>query len=135
LHDNALVKAIVEWLTDKKAEQIKVYHIEKNSGYTDYAIVCEAIADMHVRAVANHVLDNVKLHGVPLLSKEGIEFAHWALIDLGEAIIHIFLPQTRQFYHIDELFSKLSSGNTEPAESLQTTLSDPPTAQIKESHK
>ncbi|MBM4404394.1 MAG: ribosome silencing factor [Candidatus Cloacimonetes bacterium] len=117
--ENALVKAAAEWLADKKAERIKIYHIEKNSGYTDYAIVCEASADLHVRAVANHVIDNVKLLGMPLLSKEGIEFAHWSLIDLGEVIIHVFLPQTREYYHIDELFSRLSS---DPAE---TVFSDP----------
>ena len=124
MHDNALVKAIIEWLTDKKAEHIKIYHIEKNSGYTDYAIVCEASADMHVRAVAHHILDNVKLHGIQLLSKEGMEFAHWTLIDLGEAIIHIFLPQTRQFYHIDELFCKLSSSNAEYTEEATSDTSN-----------
>lgn len=138
MQDNPLVTAIIEWLTEKKAKQINVYHIEKSSGYTDYAIVCEGNADTHIRAIANNVLDNVKTYGLAVLSKEGIEYAHWALIDLGEVIVHIFLPSIRQIYHIDELFGKLSQqestkpvstdeaniGSLEPADTLSNTTKE-----------
>ncbi len=99
------VKLIVEWLAEKKAENISAYDFTGKSSYTDYIIVCEGQADLHVRAIGNYILDQVKEHHFSLLSKEGIDYSHWVLVDLGDIIIHIFLPETRQYYKIDEFIS------------------------------
>lgn len=96
------VKLIIEWLVEKKAENISTYDFTGKGSYTDFIIICEGQADLHVRAIVNHILDQVKEHHFSLLSKEGIDYSHWALVDLGDIIIHIFLPETRQYYKIDE---------------------------------
>ncbi len=101
----AKVELIVEWLVEKKAENISTYDFTGKGSFTDYVIICEGQADLHVRAIGNHILDMVKEHHFPLLSKEGIEYSHWVLVDLGEIIIHIFLPETRQYYKIDEFIT------------------------------
>jgi len=107
LADKAKLAAILEWLNEKKAENINVYDVEKTSGYTDLVIVCEGAADMHNQAIANHLLDMAKANHLLVLSKEGIDFGHWVLIDIGDVIVHIFLPDTRRQYKIDELFEKV----------------------------
>lgn len=97
----------MEWLSDKKAENIQVYDVEKTSGYTDVVIICEGAADLHNQAIANHLLDMAKENHLLVLSKEGMDFGHWVLIDIGDVVVHIFLPDTRREYKIDELFAKV----------------------------
>jgi ribosome-associated protein len=99
------VKLILEWLVEKKAENIISYDLSAKNTYTDFIIVCEGQADLHVRAIGNHVLDQVKEHHFYLLSKEGLEYANWVLIDLGDVIIHIFLPEKREYYKIDDFIT------------------------------
>ena len=99
------VKLVVEWLVEKKAENISTYDFSSKNSFTDYIIVCEGQADMHVRAIGNYILDKVKESHFSLLSKEGIDYSHWVLVDLGDIIIHIFLPETRQYYNIDEFIT------------------------------
>ncbi len=117
MQDNIKLKAILEWLTDKNAEDIRVYEVEGKTDYTDVIVVCEGSADQHNKAIANHVIDNAKAANYRLLSKEGLDAAQWVLIDIGDIIVHIFLPQTRDHFKIDELFEKVK--NRDPQEELQ----------------
>lgn len=106
-------EAIITWLKEKKAENIRIYDMHDKCDYTDTIIVCEGNADVHNKAIANYLLDMLKENHLPLLSKEGIDFGHWILIDGGEIIVHIFLPETRDFYHIDDLLTKIVNTQTQ----------------------
>jgi len=109
------VKAILEWLAERKADAISLYDVRALNIYTDYIIICEGQADLHVRAIANNLLDNAKLHKQTVLSKEGIEYGRWALVDMGDIVVHIFLPEIRKFYKLDELIASYLQ-KTEKAE-------------------
>lgn len=113
MSDNIKLEAILEWLNDKKAENIRVYDVESIVDYADAIVVCEGNADLHNKAIANHVLDMAKEHKLNVLGKAGLEFGQWILVDLGDVILHIFLPEKRNFYKIDQLFEQLSSHNKE----------------------
>jgi len=110
LTNQVKVEAIIEWLQEKKAENIKIYDVENKSGYTDVIIVCEGSADIHNRAIAQYLIDNAKEYHLSVLSKEGMDYGQWVLIDLGDVVVHIFLPQTRDYYNIDDLFDKVRKG-------------------------
>ena len=103
------LEAIISWLNEKKAENVRIYDVQNKTAYTDVIVVCEGSADVHNMAIANHLIEMAKEHHLPVLSKEGLEFGHWILIDLGDLIVHIFLPQTRDFYQIDNLFEKVKN--------------------------
>jgi len=49
-----------------------------------------------------------KKNNLRILSKEGIDYGHWVLLDIGDLIVHIFLPETRDYYNIDELLAKIA---------------------------
>jgi len=117
LQDNIKLKAILEWLTEKKAEDIRVYEVEGKTDYTDVIVVCEGSADLHNKAIASHLIDMAKENKYRVLSKEGVDSAQWILIDVGDIVVHIFLPQTRDFYKIDELFEQVK--NRDPQEGNQ----------------
>jgi len=109
LTENVVCEAILEWLSEKKAENIRVYDVERTLGYTDIVIVCEGSADLHNRAIANHLIEMAKENKLHVMSKEGLEYGHWILIDLGQAIVHVFLPHVRDYYKLDELLEKVKN--------------------------
>jgi ribosome-associated protein len=107
LTDQAKLKTIIEWLSEKKAENIRVYDVHKSSSYTDLIVVCEGNADLHNKAIASYLIDQAKANKLGVISKEGVDNGQWILIDIGDVIVHIFLPQMRQYYKIDDLFEKV----------------------------
>ena len=111
--DKVKLEAILNWLADKKAENISVYDVEKNSAYTDYIVVCEGSANLHNIAIANHVLDMAREHKVHVIGKAGLEFGQWILVDVGDVIVHVFLPEKREYYKIDQFFEDLASRKPE----------------------
>lgn len=103
------VEAIIEWLSEKKADNIKLYDVENKSSYTDVIIVCEGSADVHNRAIAGHLIEMAKEHKLSVLSKEGMDNGQWVLIDLIDVVVHIFLAKTREYYNVDELFEQVKN--------------------------
>ena len=106
--DKVKLEKILNWLADKKAADISVYEVAAVSTYTDFIVVCSGSADMHNRAIAQHLLDMAKEQDLVVISKEGLEFGSWILVDLGDVIVHVFMPEKREYYKIDELFQSLS---------------------------
>ncbi len=113
MQDNIKLEAILEWLTEKNAENVRVYEVQGKTGYTDVIVVCEGSADLHNKAIAGHLIDMAKENHLRVLSKEGVESGQWILIDIGDIVVHIFLPQTRDYYKIDELFEKVRTRDLE----------------------
>lgn len=103
------LEALLNWLAEKQADNIKVYDVSENSAYTDFIVVCEGSADLHNKAIANHLLDMAKEAKYRILGKSGMEFGLWILLDIGDVVIHIFLPEKREFYQIDRLFADLAA--------------------------
>lgn len=116
LTDQAKLQTILEWLSEKKAENIKVYDVHQTSSYTDLIVVCEGSADVHNQAIASHLIDMAKEHKLGVISKEGVENGQWILIDTGDVIVHIFLPQVRQHYKFDDLFAKVKNHHEQESE-------------------
>lgn len=109
MQDDIKLEAILGWLNEKNAENVRVYEVQGKTDYTDVIVVCEGSADMHNKAIADHLIDMAKENKLRVLSKAGMEFGQWILIDIGDIVVHIFLPQTRDYYKIDELFEKIKN--------------------------
>ncbi len=106
--DNIKLEAILNWLADKKADNIRVFDVTKSSTYTDFIVVCEGSADMHNKAIANHLIDMAKENKLQILGKAGLDYGLWILVDFVDVVVHIFLPEKREYYKIDKLFEELS---------------------------
>ncbi len=99
-----LKKLVIDALEDLKAQDIKVLDVRGLSNITDLMIVASGTSDRQVRAIAYHVVDKAKKKGLPPLGMEGEQVGEWALVDLGDAVVHIMLPQTRDFYNLEKLW-------------------------------
>ncbi len=107
---SAFAKKICRTLENKKAENIRILDVRKLSGVTDFFVFASASSTVHNRALAKELRGKLKkdwgLHHM-----EGVEGGDWILIDFIEVIVHLFLPETREFYALEDLWGDAKEVN------------------------
>jgi len=106
------VEKMIGWALDKKAEDVVHIDVEGKTEFTDSIIICHGTADLHVRAIAQYIIDQAKENKIRLLGAEGMDNSTWILLDFGDIIVHIFNAETRDYYKLEDLY-KLSPKNRE----------------------
>ena len=90
---------------DKKAEEITILELEKDSGaFTDYFVVCSGTNPRQVQAIADSVEEALKTQKQRPSLVEGYARAEWILLDYFDFIVHVFAPETRVFYDLERLW-------------------------------
>jgi ribosome-associated protein len=97
------LKTVLASLEDSKAENIVSIDIQGKSSLGDYMVVASGRSHRHVAAVADHLLKALKDTGTRA-RVEGLGSADWVLIDAGDVIVHVFRPEVREFYSIEEMW-------------------------------
>ena len=100
-----LKKTIVDALEELKVQNLKVLDVHEISGFTDLMVIGSGTSSRHVKALADKVVEKCKQAGVRPLGVEGEREAQWILIDLGDAVVHVMNPETREFYNLEKLWS------------------------------
>ena len=77
----------------------------KQSDDMEAIIITTGRSIQHVRGIANNVSIEAKRLNMPVLETEGIESSEWALVDLGEVVVHVMTEKTREFYKLEKLWS------------------------------
>ncbi len=99
-----LARSIVDVLADRKASDILLLDIHRQSIIADYFVICTGNSDRQVRALADSVMESLDLLGVDALRVEGQRDGRWVVIDYGAVLVHIFSPLDRTFYQLEELW-------------------------------
>jgi ribosome-associated protein len=102
-----LVDAVVDGILEKKGKDIRVLDLRKlESAVADYFIVCTGNSSTQVDALVDSVDEFAKkLTGENPISIEGRTNGEWVLMDYADVVVHIFLPETREFYKLEDLWS------------------------------
>jgi len=100
----ALEAVVVEAIEDLKAFDIKVLDVQGKSSFSDRLIFASGRSDRQVKSIANNVIVQCKKAGNPPLGVEGMNTGDWVLVDLGDIVVHIMLPQVRDFYNIERIW-------------------------------
>ena len=100
-----LTTIIEQALDELKALDIKVINVKALTDITEYMIIATGTSTRHVKAIADNVLKRANEHAYKALGIEGENTAEWILLDLNEAIVHIMLAETREYYQLDKLWS------------------------------
>lgn len=100
-----LCDIITASLDDDKAEEIVRIDLAGKSSFADFMVVASGRSARHVNALASKLGETLKDAGMPPLSVEGQSSSDWVLIDAGSVIIHLFRPETRDYYHIEEMWA------------------------------
>ena len=96
-------------LEDKKAKDIKILDVRKISSFTDFMIVATGNTARHVKALAQNVIAEAKANKYRPLGEEGDNTSEWILVDLGDIIVHLMQPETRDFYQLEKLWADMSA--------------------------
>jgi len=101
-----LKDAIVNSMADKKAKNIVCLNMGKiPNSICDFFVICEGTSSVQVSAIAKAVEEEVyKLTGEHAYHSEGFGNAEWILEDYVDVVVHIFQPQVRIFYNLEELW-------------------------------
>lgn len=99
------VKYICEVLLERKGHEIEVLRIEELTTLAEYFVICSATSTTQVKALADRVEFHLKHdHDIMPHHVEGFESSSWILLDYGGVLVHIFLPETRDFYRLENLW-------------------------------
>lgn len=96
----------VRLLNEKKAMDISLLEIGKVSLIADYFIICSGASKIQTKALCDYLLEKLPEDDHPLLRLEGYQDGMWILLDFGDVVIHIFLPEMRSFYNLERLWGK-----------------------------
>lgn len=99
-----LTDLAIQSLETLKAQDIVVLDVKGKASFTDVMIVASGTSDRHLKAMANEVHVKAKAAGNPPLSTEGEDTRNWILVDLGDVIVHLMRPETRQLYELEKLW-------------------------------
>lgn len=100
----------VKTLEDHKGLDISQIDVTGLTDVADYIVVCTATSTRHAQTLADKVTRQLREFGVRAFSTEGIqENDPWVLVDFGDLIVHIMLTEAREFYSIEELWTKTRS--------------------------
>jgi ribosome-associated protein len=97
----------VEALDSMKAQDVVTLDVTSLSEVMDDLIIATGTSNRHVKSLAGNVVDELKKQGVEPIGVEGMDSSDWVLVDYGSAVIHVMLPQTREFYDLEKLWSPL----------------------------
>lgn len=109
------VQSIVGFAQDKKAENIKVLDMREVANFCDYFVICTGTSDRQVKAIADHIELSLNEQGVKIRYKHGLKgvtrntgddeaIGAWALLDMGDIVVHVFEPNAREFYSLEYLW-------------------------------
>lgn len=105
METNDLLDLIVKTLEDNKAEEIVSLDVHELTTMTSWMVICSANSKRHAHALSDHVISKIKTLGLHPLGVEGENGNEWLLVDLGNIILHIMLPETRKFYSLEKLWN------------------------------
>ncbi len=98
---------IISAIQDRKGYDISVLDLSNVDGApTGQFIICSGKSTTQVSSIADNVREEVqKQTGEKPINYDGYRNSQWIVIDYGDTMVHIFLPETRNFYRIEELWN------------------------------
>lgn len=99
-----LAKRAAELILDKKGFDVKIINIKGLSSSCDYFVLGTGGVDQHVKAIADNVRKELSREGEKPIGYEGQSNAHWVLLDYADVVVHVFDPEYRRIYHLEDLW-------------------------------
>lgn len=107
IESNTLIELIIDSIQDIKGKNIVKLDLRQlDSSPSDYFVICEGESSTQVRSISDNINKRVKQElGIYASSREGVQDSNWVLVDYFDIVVHVFYPETRQFYDLEDLWS------------------------------
>jgi ribosome-associated protein len=89
---------------DRKANDVVLLGLSGVTDMTDFFLIASGTSDTHTRAIAEHIIAEMKKEGYPVYHVEGLAQGRWVLLDYVDFVVHLFHPALRQFYQLERLW-------------------------------
>jgi ribosome-associated protein len=107
LSPEQLARAIAAYADDRKAADVVALEVGAMVGYTDWFVVCSGNTDRQTKAIHDAVHLGLKNdHGLLPRRVEGLPEARWVLMDYLDVVLHVFTPDAREFYRLEQLWGE-----------------------------
>lgn len=120
---------------DKKAIDLRILDLRGSSSYTDFFVIGSGGTDRQIKAIHDNVHERLKKeHGLLPRRVEGLAEARWVLMDYFDVIVHLFVPEVRDFYRLEQLWGDVprleveAQVEAEAARSVRRRTGRPPPA-------
>ncbi len=104
LNSEQLSQFVAELALAKKAEDIIIMDMREITNITDFFVICSGDSDIQIKAICDHIREQLEAKDVKIWHIEGYQFLSWVLIDLVNVVIHIFKPEVRDYYALERLW-------------------------------
>jgi ribosome-associated protein len=102
---SAEIQSAVRAAAAKKGERITVLDLRHTSAFTDVFVLCTGQNARQVKAIVDHVEETLRAtHGQKPVATEGYRNSEWVLVDYFDFVVHVFTPETREFYALERLW-------------------------------
>lgn len=106
METEALADLVVDALDDLKGLDIRRIDVRDRTTVTDVMVIASGTSERHVRSLADRVVERAAEEGgTKPMGVEGESGSDWVLIDLGDVVVHVMLPEKREFYNLEKLWS------------------------------
>lgn len=103
-----LEEKILQILDNKKGYDIKVIDVQEKTILADKFIIVSGTSNTHVKALCDNIEEDLKKEGIAPKRIEGYSEGRWILMDYSEVIVHIFHPEERETYNLEDLWENVS---------------------------
>jgi len=102
-----LAEQIARYAADVKAIDLVELDLRDVLGYTDYFVICSGNTDRQTKAIHDRIHEGLKKeHGRLPRRVEGLAEARWILMDYLDVVVHVFTPEAREFYRLEQLWGE-----------------------------
>jgi ribosome-associated protein len=101
-----LLDVISQAIFDKKGQNILALDVRGISTMADFYLIAEGSVERHVKALHNAILDAMQQNGHRVLHVEGVRESDWVVLDFGDIVIHLFIPELREKYALETLWNE-----------------------------
>lgn len=101
------IHAAIETLRDKKVEDLRVYDMRGFTPFCDFVILGTVLSSAQARVARNSIVQAMESSGIRLYGVEGEDDSNWLLIDFWDLVVHLFRPETRDYYNLEALWADL----------------------------
>ncbi len=100
----AMAELVVDAASDTKAEDILVLNVSEVTTIADLFVIVSGRGERQVQAIADKIVEKAKASGRQPVGIEGYTAGRWILIDLGDVVVHAFVPEEREVYRLERLW-------------------------------
>jgi ribosome-associated protein len=99
-----LALRIADLSLDKKASSVLVMDLRGLCSFTDYFVLCTGASDTQVKAITDHIEEELSKERIEPWHREGYTHLRWVILDYIDVVAHIFQPEVREFYGLEQLW-------------------------------